>query len=528
MANVIDVSRLCVGCMSLLEDAAGPCPKCGYIDGAHGLKAHQLRPKSILSGKYLTGRALGEGGFGITYLGLDLKLDIRVAIKEYFPVGFAARDTAAWAACPVRPAAAGRDGLYEAGLERFLLEAKSVAKFASLPGIVAVRDFFRENGTAYIVTEYISGITLMQHLENRGGRLRPNEAFELMRPVIKSLAQVHAAGVIHGDIGPDSFMLTNKGEIKLLDFGAARDFLNTGERTYSVPLKPGYAPVEQYQNRGVQGPFTDVYALCATLYKMITGRTPPESPDRPERDTLIPPSALGIRISPQAERALMKGLAVNRQNRYRSAGALYEDLYGPTQSLPQPRTEGESRAAEAIEKAVITTVSGRRAAISDRAAANPAEAGKAAGFLRGKGMQLLFLAADAFALFLSVNMATVYGSYIIPLLIGVCVNTVYRAFTFFRKRAPSPPEHRIHAAVLSVILVIAGILTAGLRIWGDISDVLIPLLILLSLYAEAWFEFISARKASKRAGSAKLLPFDFGLMAGLIILPFAFLFAMMS
>jgi serine/threonine protein kinase len=224
---------------------------------------------------------------------------------------------------------------YNSGLNKFVNEAKSLAKFYTLPGIVAVKDFFRENGTAYIVMEYVDGITLKQHLANSDGKLRSNEVFELMRPIMKSLSQIHAEGIIHRDISPDNIMLTNKGDVKLLDFGAARDFISDGNKSLSVLLKPGYAPEEQYRTKGNQGPWTDVYALCATIYKMLTGITPPESLERFSQDDIIAPSKLGIQLSSVTENALLKGLAVFQRDRYQDIASLYNDIYGATQWVKQ-------------------------------------------------------------------------------------------------------------------------------------------------------------------------------------------------
>jgi len=334
MPNVIDVNKLCMGCMSVLENALSPCPFCGYDETAPLPETHRLRPKSILNGKYLVGRALGEGGFGITYLGWDLNLNVRVAIKEYFPAGLVTRrDSAASAAA--RPFTGPRHDIFVKGRDSFLEEARSLARFRSLPGIVSVNDFFTENGTAYIVMEYIEGQTLKEYLARSGGALPAGRVFALMRPVLTSLMRVHSDGMIHRDISPDNIMLDNEGSAKLLDFGAARDF-SDGERSVSVLLKPGYTPVEQYQSRGVQGPYTDVYAVCATMYKMITGQTPPDALDRLEADTLEPPSRLGFSIDAEAERALMKGLAVSRQDRYQTVEELYAALYGVTSAPPEP------------------------------------------------------------------------------------------------------------------------------------------------------------------------------------------------
>lgn len=327
MPDTIDVNSLCMGCMTIKEHIEGPCPLCGFDGKNYEQSHHHLKLYTILNGKYLIGRALGEGGFGITYLGWDLNLDIRIAIKEYYPVGLVTRETTATGLSTVTPFTGNKGDIYQSGLEKFVKEAKSLAKFSNLPGIVSVKDFFRENGTAYIVMEYIEGITLKQHLTKNEGRISPDRALELMKPIMKSLSNIHSEGIIHRDISPDNIMLTAGGEVKLLDFGAARDFAGDGNKSLSVLLKPGYAPEEQYRTKGNQGPWTDVYAICATLYKMITGDTPPESLDRYGEETLIPPSAKGIILTAQTEKVLLKGLAVFQKDRYQSVDKLYQALY---------------------------------------------------------------------------------------------------------------------------------------------------------------------------------------------------------
>ncbi len=324
MNQSVDVNHLCMGCMSPIERKDVPCTSCGWMEGQNIQPLHPLPLQTILNGKYLVGRVLGEGGFGITYLGWDLNLDMKVAIKEYYPSGFVTRENLVTAS--VTPFIGDRYEAFISGLDKFVGEAKSLAKFYNLPGIVSVKDFFKENGTAYIVMEYIEGVTLKNYLKEQGGRLSSQHVEELAKPLIRSLSRIHEAGLIHRDISPDNIMLTKEGDIKLLDFGAARNISSDGAKSLSVLLKPGYAPEEQYRTRGRQGPWTDVYALCATLYKMITGETPPESMERMREDLLVPPSRMGVTISTGFEACLLKGLAVFQENRYQSMGELYDAL----------------------------------------------------------------------------------------------------------------------------------------------------------------------------------------------------------
>lgn len=317
--------NLCFGCMKE-KTQAGPCPHCGFDENTYVPEPHHLPPGTVLSGKYLLGRVLGEGGFGITYIGWDLNLELRVAIKEYYPNGFVSRNSAVSQTLTVFTGQKG--DFFERGLERFVDEARRLGKFWGMSGIVGVKDYFRENKTAYIVMEFAEGQTLKELLGHQPqGRLPAAQVFEMMRPVMDALEAVHAAGIIHRDISPDNLMVDPKGNVRLLDFGAARNFLAAGEKSLSVMLKPGYAPEEQYRSKGVQGPWTDVYGLCATMYRAITGQVPEESLDRLESDTLKWPSQSGIAITPSQERALMTGLAVFQKNRFQNIGALRQALY---------------------------------------------------------------------------------------------------------------------------------------------------------------------------------------------------------
>lgn len=287
---------------------------------------HQLKAGSILNKKYRIVKTLGEGGFGITYLAEDMFLELPVAIKEYYPAGYVTRETAAGST--VMPFSGEKRELYEEGKQKFIKEAQAMGKLAGQRGIVAVRDYFEENNTAYIVMEYLNGITLKAYLKQNEGKLSPQETLQLIKPVVQSLSLVHAQGLIHRDISPDNIMVLENNQVKLLDFGASRSVSINGEKSLSVLLKPGYAPEEQYRTRGEQGPWSDIYALCATCYRCITGHVPIEAMERMREDGLKPPSALGIPMDKEAERALMRGLAVFKENRIQDARELYAEWYG--------------------------------------------------------------------------------------------------------------------------------------------------------------------------------------------------------
>lgn len=320
--------RYCPKCFHEVESGSEVCPFCGGNLNAE-CPPHHIRPGTLLNGKYIVGQAIGEGGFGITYLGKDTVLEMKVAIKEFYPAGITSRDHSLTNQVSMSTAHTGLDA--EKEMARFLDEARTLAKFSSEQGVVNVLNFFQENGTAYIVMEYVSGITLKEYL-HRKGTMSPNVIFKAMDPIFVSLAKIHAQGLIHRDISPDNIMIQKDGRFKLLDFGAARSV--SEDRSMSVILKRGYAPEEQYRAKGHQGPWTDVYALCGTIYRAITGIVPEESLERLYNDELKKPSELGVIIDSQLEEALMKGLAVHAEDRIQSIPELRKLLASRPQNVP--------------------------------------------------------------------------------------------------------------------------------------------------------------------------------------------------
>lgn len=306
----------CSVCKKEVGDG-GFCRYCGNRLTAE-TAAHHLKPGTVLGGKYVIQDFIGEGGFGITYIGRDRNLDIPVAIKEYYPCGFAGRSGGDSNAVSIT--APDKRDFFENGKKRFMEEARSLARFSEEPGIVNVRDYFEENETAYIAMEYLEGENLNAHVSKRG-RMDAAELIQLMEPVMRSLERIHEAGIIHRDISPDNILFQKNGKLKLMDFGSARYFANS-ESELSVILKQGFSPEEQYRKKGEQGPWTDVYSLCATIYCCITGKIPENALDRLHNDALLPPSRLDARISPAHERALMRGLEVLPENRCRTMGEL--------------------------------------------------------------------------------------------------------------------------------------------------------------------------------------------------------------
>ena len=288
-----------------------------------------------LNGRYRVCRSLGQGGFGITYLAEDELLGQKIVIKEYFPAAFARRAEDG----SIRIMEETDRAAFTEGRNRFLREARILTSLLDVPGVVKAWNYFQENQTAYLVMEYVQGISLRSWLEQNGEVPSFDEALEMLRPVVLALANIHKKGLLHRDITPDNLMVGANGTVKLLDFGSARSYLREkdSEMTQTVLLKSGYAPPEQYDGKSVQGPWTDIYALSATLYEMITGCMPEDALQRQIRDELLEPSIYGAKITPEQEEHLLKrGLALDERERYTSVREFSSDFY-PEEKLREVR-----------------------------------------------------------------------------------------------------------------------------------------------------------------------------------------------
>ncbi len=312
----------CMGCMEEIEEGQAKCPYCGYEQNAGVKEAYYLLPGKILGQKYVVGKVLGYGGFGVTYIGWDAELERKVAIKEYLPSDFATRSYGAERLTVYSGEATIQ---FQAGLESFISEAKRLARFNRIPEIVDIYDCFMENDTGYIIMEFLEGETVKEILK-REKKLDCDRARKIILSVLSGLTEIHREGIIHRDIAPDNIFITKTGEVRILDFGAARYATAVQSRSLSVILKPGYAPEEQYRSKGKQGPWTDVYAVGACFYRMITGIRPDEAIERMANDTLQLPSELGIDIPQNVENALMNSLNVRMEYRTQDAGSYYEAL----------------------------------------------------------------------------------------------------------------------------------------------------------------------------------------------------------
>ena len=325
-------------CPFCLESIEGqfPCPFCGFSPADDQWGWNRLAPGTLLQDRYMVGGVLGRGGFGITYRGKDLKLGLPVAIKEYFPGGIAVRESTSRQVAPSRR---DDEADFAKGMDRFQEEASLLARFEDHPTIVSVRDHFRANGTVYMVMPLLQGVTLAAYVTNKGGRLLWKQALSILVPVMDALEEVHRSGWVHLDVSPDNIFITQSGQVRLLDFGAAKVSAGLAmQRSHSVVLKKGYAPPEQYQTQGKLGPWTDVYGLAATLYRCVVGQAPPDALDRLGEDVLTPPGQMGVALEGHIEEALLAGLALSPKVRPQSMRAFQALLLDPSaENVPAPR-----------------------------------------------------------------------------------------------------------------------------------------------------------------------------------------------
>ena len=370
--------NLCYNCFQERETPEGPCPHCGF-DLAENEKKFPvaLRAGTVLNGRYIIGRVLGQGGFGITYLALDTQLNAKVAIKEFMP-----NDIATRIGNTVSVAMDTKSEEFTYGAERFQEEARTLAKFIGNPNIAAVTSYFDENDTSYFVMDYIEGISFKTYIANHGGKVSVEDTLNVMIPVLRALTAVHAEGFIHRDVTPDNIYITKDGMVKLLDFGSARYSIGDKSKSLDVILKVGYAPKEQYIRRSRQGPFTDVYSCAACFYAALTGFLPPESLERLDNDTLVPVSQCGVDIPEYLDKAILKGLAVQPEDRFQSAAEFLEAIESrqvvevpgntPAQSATSPEKKKVKPALIAGIAAAVVVVLGIGIAIGGGGGGNGA------------------------------------------------------------------------------------------------------------------------------------------------------------
>ena len=314
---------LCYNCFRQVADPSAPCPHCGFDLAENRQKFPvALRAGTVLNDRYIVGRVLGQGGFGITYVAFDTQLQAKVAVKEYMPSEMATRVEGTTVSIMMDTRA--EDFTY--GAERFQEEARTLAKFIGHPNIAGVSSYFDENDTSYFVMDYIEGVSFKSYIANNGGKVSVDETLNVMIPVLRALTSVHAEGFIHRDVTPDNIYISKDGNVKLLDFGSARYSIGDKSKSLDVILKVGYAPKEQYIRRGRQGPYTDVYSCAACFYAALTGYLPPESLERLDHDELVPVSQAGVEVPEWLDKAILKGLAVQPEDRFQSAAEFLDAI----------------------------------------------------------------------------------------------------------------------------------------------------------------------------------------------------------
>ena len=329
--------RSCIQCFQPLNGAS-VCPHCGFDQTTYQPEPHILPVGTILHGRYTVGMALGEGGFGITYAGFDSSLDRRVAIKEFFPGSAVWRDAKTSTVVSCNSSRIQRE-IFETEKQKSIGEAKSLAQLDDIDAVVRVLDFFEENNTAYIIMEFVEGVTLKNYAKQQPELLSVKQALSLLLPVLRAVETIHGRGFVHRDISPDNIMINKKEEAKLLDFGAVKTVTDAeGSATEHPVVKRGFSPIELYTTTGRIGPWSDVYSTCATIYYLVTGKIPDEPVVRMNNDHDLS-KYLSDKVNLQMKSVLMKGLALSPEQRYQNMGELIADLISAVNSQKEPKPE---------------------------------------------------------------------------------------------------------------------------------------------------------------------------------------------
>lgn len=329
----INIKNQCMGCMSFYDNKYDVCPVCGYSKETESTELFHIDPGTILMNRYVIGRALGYGGFGVTYIGWDKKLNRKVAIKEYLPSEFATRMI--HSKDLILPNDQKQKKQYIDGMKKFVEEGQRLAALGEIDGIVSMYDSFEANNTAYIVMEYLEGETLSDYLI-REEKIDEKKAINLMMPVLEALEKVHQKGIIHRDIAPDNIFVIRdeegKEKVKLIDFGAARFASTSHSKSLTVVIKKGYSAEEQYRSNGEQGVYTDVYSVAAVMYKMVTGIVPPDAFERrtaietKKKDILDEPGKYNRNLSDSFVTAILNAMNVKREDRTPTIAEFEEEL----------------------------------------------------------------------------------------------------------------------------------------------------------------------------------------------------------
>jgi len=335
--------QICLNCLNTYEEGVKVCPHCGLGNWKYQAAEKALELGTMLKSRYKIGTVIGDGGFGITYRAVDMNTGKGVAVKEFYPREVVARSSMDHTTVKL----VNRDNTaqFQKGLNSFLEEANGLARFNNTDKIVNVYDFFEQNGTAYIVMEYLRGKPLSRYAKDHGGKISVSAAINVIMKMCEALSYVHGAGMVHRDISPDNIFVEKTGKIKLIDFGAARESYGNEEKTLSIVLKPNYAPPEQFRKKSRQGPWTDVYALGATVYKLLTGRTPDQAIDRIMEDEMQVPSRYNPEVPLFLDRIVMKMMAPKIEDRFQNCDEVRREMlkhvtYNPNAALDYGRSRG--------------------------------------------------------------------------------------------------------------------------------------------------------------------------------------------
>lgn len=333
---------ICYSCFNEFGDEYDVCPFCGTVKHSKPSEPVYLKPGTLLANRYLIGYDVNAGGFGIVYRAWDTKLETIIAIKEFFANRLMTRAAGETQVIVNRKAYQE----FEYRKKRFIAEARTMAKFGKHRNIPNVFESFEENGTAYIVMELLTGQALNDYLQENGNVVDHDFAIHVANEVGKALISMHEMGIVHRDVAPDNIYICEDTRVLLLDLGAAK-LADETDTVIDIILKPGYSPVEQYDNTASIGNWTDIYALGATLYVMLTGLKPDESTNRKINDTLAAPKDLDPDIPENLSNAILKAMAIDRHMRFKSVQEFLKAINGEKKIIPLKK-EKRRRAGKRI------------------------------------------------------------------------------------------------------------------------------------------------------------------------------------
>ncbi len=313
------MEKACPNCFSAVEFRAQICPHCKYDFTITNTHSYALKSGILLNSRYIAGKVIGTGGFGITYLSYDTQSGKAVAVKEYYPHGVAVRSEDDVSLEPLGEMNAEH---YQNGLEKFLHEGSYMAQFKDCTEVVGIYDIFEENNTAYYTMDFLNGMTLKEYTD-KYGKITERQAVFIIERVAAAFKVIHGGGIIHRDVSPDNIMLCRNGNVRLIDFGAARPYIDINSEL-SIIMKHGFTPLEQYQKNGKQGAWTDIYSLGASLYYALTGNTPEDPITRLDDDSVFEEDTAGL--SDGITKILSHCCEIRGKDRYQSAEELLSAL----------------------------------------------------------------------------------------------------------------------------------------------------------------------------------------------------------